>query len=228
MRSFLRFSSEQRALALDTPSITRERTVAADHAVTRDSHSERIGGAGLRYGASRLRRADAAGDVAVARGLSCGDGPQCLPDALLEGCAPHIQRQIQSQSGRFHASDHPSNPLFELNIATHEGRFRETVLQVSHEGIGVIAHRDGAHPSVTARNENGAQRALPNGEADLGVYTTGAVARRRHAEHVVGLSIEPTPGVVSGAVNCIRYGTGADKLLPHPFGAVRGGVCLRS
>src|ERR1700694_5994012 len=125
MRSFLHFSSEQRALAVDTPSITRERNVAADHAMTRDIYSHRIGGAGLRDGAGRLRRANAAGDVAVARGLSCGDGPQCLPDASLEGCAPHIQRQIQSQSGRFHASDHPSNPLFELNITTYEGRFRE-------------------------------------------------------------------------------------------------------
>src|SRR6202171_5508990 len=120
MRSFLRFSCEQGALAVDPPSITRERTVATDHAVTRDSYSQRIGGAGLRYGAGRLRRANAAGDVAVARGLSCGDGPQCLPDAALEGCAPHIQRQIQSQSGRFHESDHPSNPLFELSITTHE------------------------------------------------------------------------------------------------------------
>src|ERR1700687_876396 len=137
MRSFLRFSCEQGALALDTPSITRERPIAADHAVTRDSYSQRIGGAGLRYGAGRLRRADAAGDVAVARGLSCGGRPQCLPDASLEGCAPKLQRQIQSQSGRFHASDHPSNPLFELNITPHEGRFRETVLQVSREGIGV-------------------------------------------------------------------------------------------
>src|SRR6202158_5364789 len=140
MRSFLRFSSEQGALALDTPSITRERTVAADHAVTRDSNSERIGGAALRYGAGRLRRTDAAGGVAVARGLACGDGPQCLPDASLEGGAPDIQREIQPQFWRFHESDHPSDPLFEFGIATHKVRLWKPVLQITHKGLRVIAY----------------------------------------------------------------------------------------
>src|SRR6185369_1185473 len=103
----------------------------------------------------------------------------------------------------------------------------EPVLQIACETVGVIAHRDSAYPAVTARNEDGAQRALPNGETNLGVDAAGAVACRGHAEHVVGFGIESSAGVVSRPVDCVRYRSAANELLPHTFGAVRDGVCLR-
>src|SRR5262249_54451891 len=78
------FTIDQGALALDTPGISRERTVIADHAMARNGHGELVGRARLRDGAGRLRRSDASRDFGVADRRTDGDLSQRLPDALLK------------------------------------------------------------------------------------------------------------------------------------------------
>src|SRR5712691_12693799 len=52
------FKMQQLLLALDTPAVTGERTVRPHHTVARDSHGQRISGAGPRDGTRGVRLAE--------------------------------------------------------------------------------------------------------------------------------------------------------------------------
>ena len=60
---------------------------------------------------------------------------------------------------------------------------------------------DGAQAAQAARNQNGAQRTLPDGETDFGIRTAAAIFRRFHAQQLICLRVEAPAGVVAGAVD---------------------------
>ena len=63
--------------------------------------------AGLRHGAHRLGRADPPGDFGIAHRLADRDFPERLPDALLEGRAAHVERQVEADPSGLRRSRPP-------------------------------------------------------------------------------------------------------------------------
>src|SRR5258706_15671132 len=90
-----RFTLEQRPLALDTPAVARERTVAAHDPAAGEGGGDRVRTACLRDGAHGFRQADALRALRVGpRRAGRALAPR-LPDALLKGAAPHIARHTR-------------------------------------------------------------------------------------------------------------------------------------
>ena len=65
--------------------------------MARDRHRQGVCAAGLGHRADRMRGTDVTRDVGITRRRASRNLPQRLPDALLEGRAPDIERQIQPQ-----------------------------------------------------------------------------------------------------------------------------------
>src|SRR5262245_13451486 len=93
--SDLRLPCEQRAFALDAPTVAGEGAVALDHAVARDRERERVGGASVGNRASRPRLADAARKRSVGHGTSGRNPAQGIPYPPLKRCAVDVQLEIE-------------------------------------------------------------------------------------------------------------------------------------
>src|SRR5262249_50814719 len=64
-------------------------------------------------------------------------------------------------------------------ITAARPRLRETILQLAHERVGVVAQENGAHALIAACDQDRAERACADGEADRG-RGLAAIARRLH------------------------------------------------
>ena len=99
---------------------------------------------------------------------------QRLPDPLLEGCTPHIERQIEAERRRLDKADHPGHYVLKVMITTEQLGPGEAVLEIAHQGIGVVAEQDGADPLVRGGDQDRTQRALADGEVHRGPVAAGA------------------------------------------------------
>ena len=104
------------------------------------------------------------------------DLAQRLPDALLEGGAAHVERQVEAERRRLDEAHDLGDQLLEIGIAADQLRAREAVLEIAHKRVRIVAQQDGADALVALRHQDRAERALADGEADLGVRAAGAVA----------------------------------------------------
>ena len=186
-----------------------------------DGDRQRVGGASPCHGPHRARRADACGDIGVARGPARGNVAQRLPDPLLEGRAAHVQRQGQAQARCFDEAHHLRHQRLEGRIATDQLGLRKAVLQVVRQHFGVIAQQDGADAAIALRHQDGAERALADRKADRGVDTARTKAACRHAQHLVGLGVEATTRVVAGAVDRLGDRAATGELLAQALCTVR-------
>ena len=78
---------------------------------------QRIGCARLCHGTHRFWRADALGNLGVARRFADRNFGERLPNALLKRGAAHIERQVEPYARRFDEADHFRDQLFERLIA---------------------------------------------------------------------------------------------------------------
>ena len=150
---------DQGALALDPPAIAGERTVGAHHPVAGDRHRQRVGRAGAGDRAHRPWLADFPGDVGVGHRLPRRDFAQSPPDALLEGRAAHVERQIEPDPGRLDEADHPRHQGFEIAVAADQPGARESILKITDQGLRIVADQDGADALVAPGHQDRAQRA---------------------------------------------------------------------
>ena len=87
------FAVEQSTLALDTPGISRKRTVIADHAMAGNGDGEIVRGASAGDGAHRLRRSDSPRDLGIGNRLADGN--------LLSACHTRCWKAVpRTSSGR--------------------------------------------------------------------------------------------------------------------------------
>src|SRR5438128_1940016 len=75
---------EQRALALESPRIARQRAITADDAMTRNEDAKRIAARGCAHCAHASGRADLRRDVEIGDGRAATNACDCRPDLLLE------------------------------------------------------------------------------------------------------------------------------------------------
>ena len=110
-----------------------------------DGDRERVGGAGLRHRARRLRRADRAGDFGVGRGRARRDGAQRLPDPLLERGAADVERQVEALARRLDQADDSRHHALERGVAADRARRAESGPASSR------ASASGSSPSMIAQ-----------------------------------------------------------------------------
>ena len=125
------FSLAQAPLALHTPGIARRRAVAAHDAMAGNGNRDGVRRAGARHRAHRLRRADPVGDLRISDGRAGRNFLQGLPDALLEGRAADVERQVDAARRRLDETHDPRDQLLEGGIAADELRLREAVLKIA-------------------------------------------------------------------------------------------------
>ena len=75
---------------------------------------------GLGHSAGGVGGADTRGDVCAAGGGADLDGAQGLPDALLEGGAPHIEWQIEANGWRFDKAGHGGDHMLEVAVTANQ------------------------------------------------------------------------------------------------------------
>ena len=176
--AFMRDASrvQQRALALDAPAIAGERAVAAHDAVARDRDRQRVGAAGLRDRAHRLRRADALRD-ARSSSPSCRPGSRAAPARRAAG-RPCRERRAAGRARRPGASTKPTTLATSCSNAASPPISRargKRSCRSRASASGSSPEQDGADAAVALRDQDGAQRALADREANVGVGAAGAV-----------------------------------------------------
>src|SRR5579859_6981826 len=100
-----------------------------------NGHGEPVGSAGPGHGTHRVRRADATSDVAIACGLPGWYLAERLPDALLEGGATDVERQVEADVRCLNKAHDCGDQCFEGGIAAEQIGVRELILQVLHQGL---------------------------------------------------------------------------------------------
>src|SRR5205823_6995100 len=133
------FALEEPTLALHAPAIARQAAVMTDDPMTGNRDRDRVRRARARHRADGLRRADTLRQLRIGRGAPGGDLAQCLPDALLECRAAHVQRQVEAQPGRLDEADDLRDESLELPVAADHARVGESTLKVTRERIGLVA-----------------------------------------------------------------------------------------
>ena len=83
---------QQLALAVESSGIAAERTVAADHAVTRYEHGDMIVAIGCSDGADGPGLSDRCSDLRIAAGLAGRDLAKLAPHGFLKRCTGDIDR----------------------------------------------------------------------------------------------------------------------------------------
>src|SRR5215469_15601695 len=126
---------------------------------------------------------------------------QLLPDALLEGGAANIQRQVQADSRSLDEANDLRDELLVLLISTNETGLGKLVLEISGKRIGIITHEDRADSFFGGGDKNGAQRRLRDGKANGVSRAALAILFRLHAEHLRGTCIETAVRVESCLVD---------------------------
>lgn len=110
--------------ALDTPAVTGQGAIGTHHPMAGNGDRQRVGGTGLRHRPRGLWSADALGNLGVAGRGAWGNLPKRLPDALLEGRAAHIERQLKTQARCFRETDYLGHDLLEIGVtAVQRGSF---------------------------------------------------------------------------------------------------------
>src|ERR1700730_9499120 len=169
------FALQQLALALDAPAVARELAVAAHNTMAGDGDREVIGCASLSHRARGFRRTDAFSHLCVTDRGARRNLAECLPYSLLKGGAAYIKGKAQAQGRCFDESDDLSNQLLECCVPPNQPRPGKLVLQVVYELFGIITKQDGADSPLALRDQDSAQRTLPDREADLRVRPASAV-----------------------------------------------------
>ena len=201
------------ALALDAPAVAGQRAVGSARRGGRGS--PRPAGWRRTPGPPRaraVRRADARGDLGVARGRSGRNLAQRLPDALLERRAAHVERQVEAERRRLDEADH---------LGDQSARTRRRRRRASRAGSGPGGRaraRPGSSPSRIAHTPLALcatridpSEHSPTAKRIVGVGAAGAVVGRRHAQHLVGRLVEAAAGIEPGVVD--RFGHGLAPLL---------------
>src|SRR3954467_7207419 len=113
--------------------------------MTGDCHGDWIRGNRSGDGADGFGFADAGGNFGIGGGGAGGDFAEGLPNALLEGGATNVQRELASGARLFDETDDLRHEAFEISIAADQIRLAKTALQISGEFVRVITDQDGAH-----------------------------------------------------------------------------------
>ncbi len=136
---------EQSPLAFDAPAISRQRAVAAYHAVARHQDRDGVGGARTGHRAHAAGRPDCRGDLRVTAGGAGRDGAQRFPHAALEGGALDIERQIGG-----------TRRLVDLGDDVRE-HFRGALVCRPHVGLGEAAVQVGKESGRIVPKQHRAQ-----------------------------------------------------------------------
>src|SRR5262249_42797246 len=155
---------EQSALAFDTPGVSRERTVLADHTVTGDRDGEIVRGARSGYRPYRFRGSDAPSDLRIGHLLADRNGLERLPYASLEGRAANVQGKMHADAGCLDETDDPRDQGLVVAIGTDQMRLLKAVLEVADELVRIVSEQDRSDAVLTGGHEDGAKRCLSEGK----------------------------------------------------------------
>src|SRR2546423_700927 len=116
------------------------------------------------------------------------------------GLHPGYGRVARVQPGSLPARSFRRLPLeqrtlaLDAALAADQPRRLEAVLRVAREHLGIVAESDRADSALALRDQDCAERALADGEADVGVRAAGTPCGGRHAQYRVRLRIEAAVG----------------------------------
>jgi hypothetical protein len=134
--------------------------------VTRDDQPDRVARTRLRDGAHRARPAEHRGELGVAGRAPRRDLAQRAPDLRLEGCALHVERQVERVVGRGDERADLREPLAEPRAVLCDDRLREALAQLADQRVARVAQLGRADTARCRRHEQPAERRPRGGEAD--------------------------------------------------------------
>src|SRR5580700_3811597 len=111
--------------------------------MARNRHRENIRGACLSDSTSSPRHSYLLRDFGVSRGRAGRNLTERFPDALLEGRATNIERQVKTDSRLFDQPQDLGNDGFVAGFVSDQIGLRKLVLQVQHERRRIISNEDG-------------------------------------------------------------------------------------
>lgn len=113
-----------------------------------------VGCAGLGDRAHSIGLADLLGDVGVTDSPASRYAAQHFPYAVLKGCAPNIERQIETDTRRLDKADDLGHQFFKLAITADQARKRKLVFKVPQQLFRIIAQKNRANALLALSNEN--------------------------------------------------------------------------
>ncbi len=135
----MRLSFEKRTFPLNSPAITRERTIGPNYAMARDDHRQRIRGAGLCDRPDRARHSNLVGKVLIGCRRSRWYLLQCLPNTLLENGTPNVERQRKARAWFLHQGGHLRDQL--VVLMANQVCAREPILKIPCQQCWVFAEQ---------------------------------------------------------------------------------------
>src|SRR5262245_50945294 len=143
--------------------------------MTGNRHGDVVRRDRVRDRAHRLRRADSPRDVGVANGFADRNLLERPPDTLLESRAADVEWQVQADRRLLDEPDDLSHQRLITAIGADETCPRKTVLQAPDQLVSVIAEQNGGDALLARRDQDRAERRLPDRELDLLVDAACAV-----------------------------------------------------
>src|SRR3954452_5057786 len=120
---------QQLLLTVDPTAVAAKRSVAADHAVTRDEHADVVVAVRRSDGANRLRRSDRSRDLGIASRLPGRDLAQLAPHSFLEGRAGDVDRKVWRGERPFDRDQGPLDQLAKTALVLDQRGFGEQPLE---------------------------------------------------------------------------------------------------
>jgi hypothetical protein len=108
-----------------------------------------------------------------------------LPDSPLECRPPYIKRQIETSSRRLYKAHHLSKELLELFISFNKICLRKSGLQITHQLLWLVAHKNGADSTVASGNKDRPQRGFSYCKADPCINSAGTKIIACHIETLI-------------------------------------------
>jgi hypothetical protein len=101
---------------------------------------------------------------------------------MLKRGAANVQGEIKVFARIVDESDHLDHESLEARGALDQTGTRELLLEFAVQGFGVVAEQDGADALRACGDEDGAERALADGECDVRIGCASTECVRCHAE----------------------------------------------
>ncbi len=144
----------------------------------------------LRYSPNRARHSYSIGNLGIACPGTDRDLSQGLPDTLLKGRAPDVERKIEAETRHFYEANDCRYKRLERAISAKEVRTGETVFQITDQGLRIFAQQNRTDASFALSYEDRPESRLSHRETDVFLVASSFESARCHAENLIGVAIE--------------------------------------
>src|SRR5690554_1858247 len=201
------FALQERALSPDTPTISGQRAVASQDAVTGNGDRHQVGGTRAGDRARGAGSTDGAGNLGIGRGLAERNLAKLLPNALLKFGSIEVEFQVEVPARMLDIVDDGGEGMGEFGrvvgaqVATT--RLRKTPPQWLLNLTRILADKDRADAFGGSSDQNETERGFTQGIINRGCAAGGRLCCGHRGLHIFAGQPRQSHSAISGSVRTL-------------------------